>query len=56
MKDGAWISDEVCGASGRRPRVGQNYGVVMNLPAIVWAYAVIRPAEGKPFRFSAGVS
>jgi nucleoside-diphosphate-sugar epimerase len=36
--------------------VGPNYGVVMNLPPIIGAYAAIRKAEGKPFSFPGGVS
>jgi nucleoside-diphosphate-sugar epimerase len=35
--------------------VGPNYGVVMNLPPIIGAYAAIRKAEGKPFSFPGGV-
>lgn len=36
--------------------VGPNYGVVMNLPPIIGAYAAIRRAEGRPFGFPGGVS
>src|SRR5215207_2908929 len=36
--------------------VGPNYGVVMNLPPIIGAYAAIRQAAGKPFSFPGGVS
>ena len=36
--------------------VGPNYGVVMNLPPIIGAYAAIRKEEGKPFSFPGGVS
>lgn len=36
--------------------VGPNYGVVMNLPPIIGAYAAIRKQEGKPFSFPGGVS
>jgi len=36
--------------------VGPNYGVVMNLPPIIGAYAAIRTEEGKPFSFPGGVS
>ena len=36
--------------------VGPNYGVVMNLPPIIGAYAAIRKAEGKPFSFPGGVN
>lgn len=34
--------------------VGPNYGVVMNLPPIIGAYAAIRRAEGLPFGFPGG--
>ena len=34
--------------------VGPNYGVVMNLPPIIGAYAAIRRAEGLPFSFPGG--
>lgn len=35
--------------------VGPNYGVVMNLPPIIGAYAAIRKEEGLPFSFPGGV-
>ncbi|GAC1589467.1 MAG: SDR family oxidoreductase [Acidimicrobiales bacterium] len=35
--------------------VGPNYGVVMNLPPIIGAYAAICRAEGSPFGFPGGV-
>jgi nucleoside-diphosphate-sugar epimerase len=35
--------------------VGPNYGVVMNLPPIIGAYAALRREEGKPFSFPGGV-
>ena len=34
--------------------VGPNYGVVMNLPPVVGAYAAVRHAEGKPFSYPGG--
>jgi len=34
--------------------VGPNYGVVMNLPPIIGAYAAICKEEGKPFSFPGG--
>lgn len=34
--------------------VGPNYGVVMNLPPIIGAYAAIRKEEGLPFSFPGG--
>ena len=34
--------------------VGPNYGVVMNLPPVIGAYAAIRRAEGSPFSFPGG--
>jgi nucleoside-diphosphate-sugar epimerase len=36
--------------------VGPNYGVVMNLPPIIGAYAALRREEGKPFSFPGGIS
>ena len=36
--------------------VGPNYGVVMNLPPIIGAYAAICREEGRPFAFPGGVS
>ncbi len=36
--------------------VGPNYGVVMNLPPIIGAYAAIRREEGLPFSYPGGVS
>ncbi len=36
--------------------VGPNYGVVMNLPPIIGAYAAICREEGRPFGFPGGVS
>lgn len=36
--------------------VGPNYGVVMNLPPIIGAYAAIRRHEGLPFSYPGGVS
>jgi nucleoside-diphosphate-sugar epimerase len=36
--------------------VGPNYGVVMNVPPIIGAYAAIRRAEGRPFSFPGGAS
>ncbi len=35
--------------------VGPNYGVVMNLPPIIGAYAAICREEGRPFSFPGGV-
>ena len=35
--------------------VGPNYGVVMNLPPIIGAYAAICKEEGQPFSFPGGV-
>ena len=34
--------------------VGPNYGVVMNLPPVIGAYAAIRSAEGLPFSYPGG--
>jgi nucleoside-diphosphate-sugar epimerase len=34
--------------------VGPNYGVVMNLPPVIGAYAAIRKQEGLPFSFPGG--
>jgi nucleoside-diphosphate-sugar epimerase len=36
--------------------VGPNYGVVMNLPPIIGAYAAICREEGRPFGFPGGAS
>ncbi|MDQ1395917.1 MAG: hypothetical protein QOG64_1176 [Acidimicrobiaceae bacterium] len=36
--------------------VGPNYGVVMNLPPVIGAYAAICREEGRPFGFPGGVS
>ena len=36
--------------------VGPNYGVVMNLPPVIGAYAAICKHEGRPFGFPGGVS
>jgi nucleoside-diphosphate-sugar epimerase len=36
--------------------VGPNYGVVMNLPPIIGAYASIRREEGLPFSYPGGIS
>lgn len=36
--------------------VGPNYGVVMNIPPVIGAYAAIRRAEGQPFSYPGGVS
>jgi len=36
--------------------IGPNYGVVMNLPPIIGAYAAIRREEGLPFSYPGGVS
>jgi len=36
--------------------VGPNYGVVMNLPPVIGAYAAIRRAEGLPFSFPGGAA
>ncbi len=36
--------------------VGPNYGVVMNLPPIIGAYAAICREEGRPFSFPGGIS
>ena len=36
--------------------VGPNYGVVMNLPPIIGAYAALRREEGKPFGFPGGAA
>jgi nucleoside-diphosphate-sugar epimerase len=36
--------------------VGPNYGVVMNLPPIIGAFAAIRREEGRPFGFPGGLS
>jgi nucleoside-diphosphate-sugar epimerase len=36
--------------------VGPNYGVVMNIPPVIGAYAAIRRAEGQPFSFPGGAS
>ncbi len=35
--------------------VGPNYGVVMNLPPVIGAYAAICREEGRPFSFTGGV-
>lgn len=35
--------------------VGPNYGVVMNLPPVIGAYAAIRKKEGKPFSYTGGI-
>jgi len=34
--------------------VGPNFGVAMNLPPVIGAYAALRHAEGKPFSFPGG--
>jgi nucleoside-diphosphate-sugar epimerase len=36
--------------------VGPNYGVVMNIPPVIGAYAAIRRAEGLPFSYPGGAS
>lgn len=36
--------------------VGPNYGVAMNLPPVIGAYAALRHYEGKPFSYPGGVS
>lgn len=36
--------------------VGPNYGVVMNLPPVIGAYAAICKEEGRPFGFPGGIS
>ena len=36
--------------------VGPNYGVVMNLPPVIGAYAAICKEEGRPFGFPGGAS
>lgn len=36
--------------------VGPNYGVAMNLPPVIGAYATLRHAEGLPFSYPGGVS
>lgn len=36
--------------------VGPNYGVAMNLPPVIGAYAAMRHYEGKPFSYPGGVS
>lgn len=36
--------------------VGPNYGVVMNLPPVIGAYAAICQAEGRPFGYPGGAS
>ncbi len=36
--------------------VGPNYGVVMNIPPVIGAYAAIRRAEGLPFSYPGGAT
>lgn len=36
--------------------VGPNYGVAMNLPPVIGAYAALRHHEGKPFSYPGGIS
>ncbi|MGI9053916.1 MAG: SDR family oxidoreductase [Ilumatobacteraceae bacterium] len=55
-----YISDAAAGDGWAfsiwRPQliVGPNYGVVMNLPPIIGAYAAVRREEGLPFSFPGG--
>jgi nucleoside-diphosphate-sugar epimerase len=61
-----WLQEDYIRAKSRddgwafsiwRPQliVGPNYGVVMNLPPIIGAYAAICREEGRPFGFPGGV-